>query len=91
MSGSWNNTNQGLDSQIETIIFIIQNAINTSTPWVKILPCFQPGFIPECKEAQLNAKKVKRRWKKLGTKKAWEVFCEARNNKAKIIKKAIKL
>ena len=37
MSGSWDNTNQGLDSQIEAIISAIQNAIHASTPWVKIV------------------------------------------------------
>lgn len=36
-------------------------------------------------------KKIKRRWRKLGTEEAWEFFCEARNNKARIIKKAMKL
>lgn len=91
MSGSWDNTNQGLDSQIEGIISAIQNAIHASTPWVKISPCFRPGFTPKCKEAQLNAKKLKRRWRKLGTEEAWEAFREARNNKARIIKKAMKL
>ncbi len=91
MSGSWDNTNQGLDSQIEAIISVIQNAIHASTPWVKISPPSRPGFTPECKEAQLNAKKLKRRWRKLGIEEAWEAFREARNNKARIIKKAMKL
>lgn len=91
MSGSWDNTNQGFDSQIEAIISAIQNTIHASTPWVKISPRSRPGFTPECKEAQLNAKKLKRRWRKLGTKEAWEAFREARNNKARIIKKTMKL
>lgn len=58
---------------------------------MKISPRSRPGFTPECKEAQLNAKKLKRGWKKLGTEESWEVFREARNHKARIIKKAMKL
>ncbi len=70
MSGLWDNTNQGLDSQIEAIISTIQNAIHASTSWVNISSRSRPGCTPECKEAQLNAKKLKRRWRKLGTEEA---------------------
>lgn len=47
ISGSWDNTNQGLDSQIDAIISAIQNAIHASTPWVKISPRSRAGFTPK--------------------------------------------
>lgn len=91
INGPLDNSRQGLDCQIEAIIAAIQGAINASTPWIKISPHSRPGFIPKCKEAQLKAKRLKRRWRKIGTEEAWEAFREARNQKARIIKKAMKL
>ncbi len=48
----------------------------------------QTGFMAKCKEALMIAKKLKKRWPRLGIKEAWEAFCEARNFKSRIIKKA---
>ncbi len=61
-SKTWDSSQKGLDKQIGAIICAIQNAIHASTPQVNISLHSQAGFTLECKEAQLNAKRLKRQW-----------------------------
>lgn len=83
-------TKAEIDRQIDNLIKAIQDAIELSTPFINISPYMRPGFKAECKEAQKIAKKLKKRWKKLGTVESWEAFWEARNRKGRIIKKAMR-
>lgn len=87
---TWDQTKDGIDQQIDDIIDAIQDAIEWSTPFINMSPYTRPGFTAECKEAQKVARKLKKKWQKLGTEEAWEVFREARNLKGRIIKKAMK-
>lgn len=54
-------TNIGLNRQIDTIIEAIQDAVQLSTPFVKICSYMRPGFTTECKKAQMIARKLKKR------------------------------
>lgn len=75
---------------MENLIQGVQEAISHATPFHNITPRSRPGFTRECKEAQQNAKRLKRRWRKLQTAEAWEAFREARNQKSRVIKKAMR-
>lgn len=85
-----NPTKAGIDRQIDNLIEAIQDAIELSTPFINISPYMRPGFTAEYKKAQKIAKKLKKRWKKLGTVESWEAFWEARNCKGRIIKKTMR-
>ncbi len=56
-----------IDSYVENLIQGIQEAISHAMPFHNITPKSRPGFTREYKEAQQNAKRLKRRWKKLQT------------------------
>ena len=63
-----------IDNYVENLVQGIQKAILHATPFHNITPRSRPGFTKECKEAQKNAKRLKRRWRKLQTEEAWEAF-----------------
>lgn len=50
-----------INLQITAMIECIQEAINQSTPYIRICPRSKAGFTPECKEAQQRSKQMKRR------------------------------
>ncbi len=70
VSKVWDCFQQGLDNKIEAIICAIPKDIHPSTPWVNISLHSRPGFTLEYKKAPLNAKKLKKKGQKLGTKEA---------------------
>ncbi len=79
-----------IDSYVENLIQGIQEAISHAMPFHNITPKSRPGFTRECKEAQQNAKRLKRCWRKLQTAEAWEAFRETYNQKSNVIKKAMR-
>ena len=90
LGGQWGHkSNQELDVIVNCLIKLIREATQESAPLVTITPRSKPGFTAECKEAQAEAKRLKRRWKDTGTEWAWEAFREARNYKGRLIKKAM--
>ena len=44
-----------IDNQVQALVKAIQEAVEISTPMVKICSRSKPGFILECKEAQMKA------------------------------------
>lgn len=49
-----------MDNYVENPVQSIQEAISHATPFHNITPRSRPGFTRECKEAQQNAKQLKR-------------------------------
>lgn len=45
------NSTETIDNQVQTLVKAIQEAVEISTPMVKICPKLKPGFTLECKEA----------------------------------------
>lgn len=76
-----------IDSQIKAIIDSIQEAINESTPLIRISPQSKPGFTPECKEAQKRCKMLKRHWRKTLSEETWNEYKLAKNFKNNLIKR----
>lgn len=65
------------------IVRSINIANNQSTPWSRLSPKFVVGFTKECKEAQIEARSLKRMTKCFRTEESWEQYRRARNRKAK--------
>ena len=61
-------TNEEIDFQLIAIINVLQTVIVQFISLMRISPRFKPGFTPECKEAQRECKRLKRRWRSKSTK-----------------------
>ncbi|PQE17592.1 reverse transcriptase protein [Rutstroemia sp. NJR-2017a WRK4] len=81
---------QEIDNLTNTIVRSINNAIDQSTPWSRPSPRSVTGFTKECKEAQMEARRLRRIAKRVQTEELWEQYRRARNRKARLIDKALK-
>lgn len=77
-----------IDEQVLALVSIIQEAIEVSTPKVKISPRSKPGFDRESKEAQVKARRLRKIFNRRGTEEAWENYKKARSEAGYIIRKA---
>ncbi|TGO46402.1 hypothetical protein BCON_0327g00020 [Botryotinia convoluta] len=81
---------QEIDNLTNTIVRSINYAIDQSTPWSRPSPRSVTGFTRECKEAQMEARRLRRMAKRVRTEESWEQYRRARNRKARLIDKALK-
>ena len=81
---------QEIDELANAIVQSINTAIDRSTPWRRPSPRSVAGFTKECKEAQMEARRLKMRAKCVRTEELWEQYRRARNRKARLINKALK-
>ncbi len=79
---------QKIDNQVQALVKTIQEAVEISTPMVKICSRSKPGFILECKEAQMKARRLQKIFNRLGTDEAWEKYSAAHSEAGYIIRKA---
>ena len=84
--GRWDDP-QHLDEVTADIIQIIQKGIEISTPLVKHSPYMKHGFTKECKAAQAECKRLKRKMNRTGREEDREAFRMARNFKSNLIKR----
>lgn len=77
-----------IDNQVQALVKAIQEAVEISTPMVKICSRSKPGFTLECKEAQMKARRLRKIFNRLGTEEAWEEYRAARLEAGYIIRKA---
>ncbi len=56
-----------IDNQVQALIKAIQEAVEISTPMVKICSRSKPGFTLECKEAKMKARRLQKIFNRLGS------------------------
>ena len=76
-----------IDEQVQALVNVIQQAIEASTPLVKISHRSKPGFDRECKEAQVKARRLRKIFNRRGTEEAWEDYKIARSKAGYVIRK----
>ncbi len=83
-------TAKEFDEKVLSLVKAIDIAMDISIPKARLFPKSIPRFDEECKDAQMKARKLKKIWKKEGTKESWEAFRLARAEKGWIIAKVKK-
>lgn len=83
-------TEQDIDNATRTIVDAILVAVKESTPKARVSPRSIPGWTRECKEAQQLARRLRRRYQRERTPDAWEAYRQARNYKARLIRKTLR-
>ncbi|KAF4227803.1 hypothetical protein CNMCM8980_005984 [Aspergillus fumigatiaffinis] len=83
-------TERDIDSATQEIVSAILTAVRESTPKSRISPRSIPGWTRECKEAQQLARRLRRRYQRQRTAEAWEAYRQARNRKARLIRKTLR-
>lgn len=76
-----------IDNLVQALVKAIQEAVEISTPMVKICSRSKPGFTLECKEAQMKARRLRKIFNRLGTEEAWEEYRASRLEAGYIIRK----
>ncbi len=67
-------TAKELDEKVLPLVKAIDTEMDISIPKAKLCPKSIPGFDEKCKDAQMRARRLKKIWKKEGTKESWEAF-----------------
>jgi YD repeat-containing protein len=78
-----------LDRYVVEVTKAIQSAIKHATPLKRWSPRARAGWTSECKETQAEARRLKRRNARLHTDESWEAYRVARNQKGRVIRKAL--
>lgn len=81
---------EDIDKQVNHIIKTIRTAISFHCPESRICPRSVPGWTPEIKEAQILARRLRRRYQGIRADEAWEEYRAARNLKGRLIKKLLR-
>lgn len=78
---------QEVDQQVDALITALTKAIDTSTAMLQVSSRFIPGFDKECKEAQMKARRLKKKFKKELLPELWEKYKQAQAFKRMLISK----
>jgi hypothetical protein len=76
---AFDNSRDGLDTQVIGLITAIRKAIEASTPYTRICAKSKAGFTEECKEASRHPKRLRRIWQSSMDDEDWEDYKAARN------------
>ena len=79
-----------IDEQTNQIVQAINTAIIQNCPESRVCPKSVPGWTPEIKDAQMQARRLRRKHQEVGTEQAWEEYRTARNLKGRLIKKLLR-
>jgi hypothetical protein len=79
-----------IDTRVEAIVTAIIKAVSESTPKTRPSLRSVPGWTQECKDAQMEARRLRRQYQELRTPEAWEAYRRARNHKARLIRKTLR-
>ena len=82
-------TKTALDRYVSEVVTATQAAISHSTPLKRWSPRARAGWTTECKEIQLETRRLKRQNGRVQTEESWEAYRTARNQKGRIIRKAL--
>jgi YD repeat-containing protein len=78
-----------LDRYVEQVVRAIQSAIEHAAPLKRWSSRARAGWTSECKEIQAEVRRLKRRNARLHTDESWEAYRVARNQKGRVIRKAL--
>ncbi|PQE23329.1 reverse transcriptase protein [Rutstroemia sp. NJR-2017a BBW] len=82
-------TKTALDRYVREVVAAIETAIKHSTPLKRWSPRARAGWTAECKEIQLEARRLKRQNSREHTEESWEAYRTARNRKGRVIRRAL--
>ena len=82
-------TRTALDRYVEDVVSAIKEAIEGSTPMRSLSPKSKAGWTPQCKDIQVETRRLKRQNSQQHTEESWEMYRIARNQKGRTIKKAL--
>jgi hypothetical protein len=82
-------TKLALDNYVRDVITAIKTASEKAIPQVCISARAREGWTAECKIVLAESKRLKRRHGQHGTEETWQAYREARNHKARVIRKAM--
>lgn len=81
-------TKDNVDKFVKKLVSIINKSIKAFTPIQKITTWSKLGFNSECKEAQMKARQLRKRFNRIGSDDAWDDYRLARLETRYIIRKA---
>lgn len=81
---------QELDRLTEELAATITQAIEQTVPIARASTRSVPGWTPEIKEAQMEARRLRRQYQRLRTTESWEAYRQARNRKGRLIKRTLR-
>ncbi|OGE48027.1 hypothetical protein PENARI_c033G04144 [Penicillium arizonense] len=84
------NTPQQIDTAVDHLIEIINRAVEESTPWARPSQYANPAFTSECRQAVKETRRLFRRYTATHSEEDWEIYKSARNEKGRVIKKALR-
>ena len=79
-----------IDEYVHMLINALKAGIDASTPWSNPSPLSVPGFNQDCKEICTEVQRLRRRWQQTRNEDDYEVYRVARNNKSRLIQKALR-
>ena len=79
-----------IDQLVEEVADTLTGAIEQTVPTSRPSPRSIPGWNPEIKEAQMEARRLRRQDQAARTPESWEAYRAARNLKGRLIKKALR-
>jgi len=82
---AWAYSKGSLQHVVPVLLDAIASAIDTAVPVARISLRSQAHFTPECKEACIEAKQLRRIWQRERSEEAWQDYTEARNRKKHLI------
>ena len=80
-----------LDEKVISLVKAIDIVIDASIPKSKLCARSISEFDEDCKDAQMRARRLKKIWKKEGTKDSWEAFRLIWAEKGQVIAKVKKI
>jgi exonuclease III len=83
-------TKTGLDRHVEEVMAAITAAVDEAVPKTAPSPTSKPGWNEECAAALAESKRLRRRHSLYRTEETWEAYRAARNDKGRVIKKALR-
>jgi endonuclease/exonuclease/phosphatase family metal-dependent hydrolase len=78
-----------IECQCQTLVDVVQSAIDSSTPWAHSSVWSNPDFDHECKAAVREVRRLRRKHTRTKDPYDWMRYSEARNKKTRLIKKAL--
>ncbi|EKG09366.1 Reverse transcriptase, partial [Macrophomina phaseolina MS6] len=80
---------EALENLTGALIQAIKEATETSTPPLRVSPQSMPGWTKECKEVQMETRRLRRIWQRTRSEDDWERYRSTRNKKGRLIQKVL--
>lgn len=80
---------QQIECQCQTLLDVVQSAIDFSTPWANPSAWSKPDFDEDCKAAVKEVRRLRRKHTRTKDPYDWMQYSKARNEKTRLVKKAL--